>query len=98
MVNRYLQRTYTAKKIVYTDSFADNQGNIVAASYYNMPEMPLELLVTIAFEKVDARPDDLVGRGKTNMSLQHVGLPAGMIDECLKGWQSSLDKLESNVK
>ena len=78
------------KKIVYTDSFADSTGNIVPASEYNMPgEWESELLVTLNFEEVN---------GKTNMSLQHEGLPVEMGDDCMKGWQSSFDKLESNIK
>lgn len=76
-------------KIVVTDSFADSSGNIVSSTTYNMPEMPLELLITIEFEEVD---------GKTNMWLKHEGMPAEMADECEKGWQSSFDKLESNLK
>lgn len=78
------------KKIVNTDSFADSNGNIVPASYYKMPvDYGLELQVTIEFEEVD---------GKTNMSLQHAGLPAEISEECMKGWQSSFDKLERNIK
>lgn len=78
------------KKIVVTDSFADSKGNIVPASDYKMPgEMALELMVTVTFEEVD---------GKTNISLLHEGLAAEIADECIKGWQSSFDKLESNVK
>jgi uncharacterized protein YndB with AHSA1/START domain len=77
------------KKLVYTDSFADSDGNVVSSSYYDMPEMPLEVLVTVEFEEV---------AGKTTMVLQHNGLPEEMADECIKGWQSSFDKLEANVK
>jgi uncharacterized protein YndB with AHSA1/START domain len=78
------------KKIVVTDSFADNEGNVVKASYYDMPgEWPKELLVTIQFEEKD---------GKTNMKLQHAGLPLEMAEDCIKGWQSSFDKLETNIK
>lgn len=76
------------KKIVYTDSFADSKGNVVPASYYNMPDMPLELTVTVTLEEKD---------GKTNMTLQHEGIPAEMFDDCTKGWQSSFDKMETNL-
>jgi uncharacterized protein YndB with AHSA1/START domain len=76
------------KKIVNTDSFADSEGNIVPASYYKMPgDWGLELLVTAEFEEVD---------GRTNLKLQHEGLPVEISDECMKGWQSSFDKLENN--
>ncbi|OSZ77923.1 hypothetical protein CAP36_14405 [Chitinophagaceae bacterium IBVUCB2] len=75
------------KKIVNTDSFSDSEGNIVPASYYDMPgDWGFELLVTVEFEEVN---------GKTNIKLQHEGLPAEMIEDCTKGWQSSLDKIES---
>ena len=44
------------EKIVQTDSFADEQGNVVPATHYGMSEdFPLELLVTVTF-------DDLGGR------------------------------------
>ncbi|HEV7782417.1 MAG TPA: SRPBCC domain-containing protein [Chitinophagaceae bacterium] len=77
------------KKIIVTDSFADSKGNIVPASYYNMPgKWELDCLVTVEFEEAD---------GKTNLKLQHAGLPPEMIDDCRKGWQSSFDKLEENL-
>ena len=78
------------EKIVYTDSFADSNGKIVPASFYNMAgEWDLELVVTVTFEEVN---------GKTNMTLRHAGLPVEISDDCIKGWQSSFDKLEKNVK
>jgi uncharacterized protein YndB with AHSA1/START domain len=77
------------KKLVYIDSFADSKGNIVSSTYYHLPELPLEVLVTVKFEEV---------AGKTTMILQHNGLPAEMADECIKSWQSSFDKLEANLK
>ncbi|HMI08551.1 MAG TPA: SRPBCC domain-containing protein [Flavobacterium sp.] len=78
------------KKIVYSDSFADPEGNIVPASYYKMPgEWDLQLIVTVEFEEID---------GKTNMKLQHADLPVEMADDCIKGWNSCFDKLEKNLK
>lgn len=73
------------QKLVYTDSFADNKGNKVPSAYYNMPEMPMELIVSVSFKEED---------GKTIMQLKHEGIPAEMYDDCEKGWQSSFDKLE----
>lgn len=76
------------KKIVNTDSFADSEGNIVSASYYDMPgEWNDELLVTFEFEEEN---------GNTKLKLQHEGLPAEMIGDCRQGWNSSLDKIEKN--
>ena len=78
------------KKIVYTDNFADSQGNIVPASYYNMPgEWPgnVEVTVTLAEEN-----------GKTKLTMDQTNIPEEMYDDCIKGWQQSFDKMESNLK
>ncbi len=79
------------KRIVYTDSFADEKGNVVPATYYGMSsEIPLEMLVTVTFEKQD---------GKTQMRLTHEGLPAGKDSEGAQvGWNESFDKLAQNLK
>ncbi|HET6991195.1 MAG TPA: SRPBCC domain-containing protein [Bacteroidia bacterium] len=75
------------KKIVYSDNFSDSKGNVVPASDYEMTgEWPSELIVTLKFEEVN---------GKTTMTLEHVGLPEETYDDCMKGWQSSLDKIEA---
>jgi uncharacterized protein YndB with AHSA1/START domain len=78
------------KKIINTDSFSDSDGNIVPASHYNIDgEWGSDAQVALEFEEVD---------GKTNLSLQHTGVPVELSDECLQGWQSSFDKLEANVR
>lgn len=77
------------KKLVYLDSFADSKGNVISGAEYGMPEMPRELLVTVEFEAVG---------DKTNMTLVQEGLPISMADDCVKGWNSSFDKLENNLK
>lgn len=78
------------EKIVYTDSFANNKGNVVPASYYKMPgEWVLELIVTLEFKETD---------GKANLKMKHAGLPFEIVDDCIKGWQSSFDKLELTIK
>lgn len=78
------------RKIVYSDSFADSEGNIVPASYYDMPgQWELQLPVTVEFEEVN---------GKTNLKLKHKDLPVEVADDCIKGWQSCFDKLEHNFK
>ena len=76
-------------KIIYLDRFADEEGNTVPASYYNMAgEWPEEMLVTVSLDEV---------AGKTNMTLAHSDLPAEMADDCIKGWQSSFDKMEREL-
>lgn len=80
------------KKIVVTDSFADENGNIVPSSHYGMEGMPLEMLVTVTFEEVD---------GKTRMTLTHSGIAT--IDDKSRtgmnqGWNESFDKMAQSLK
>lgn len=83
--------TYTEiiplKKIVTTDSFADEKGNAVPAEKYGMPaDFPKEMQVIVTFEKMG---------NKTKMILRHVGMPKGEMTESARGgWNSSFDKLE----
>ena len=77
------------EKIVCTDSFSDAKGNIVPASHYGMPgDWPLELLVTVTFEKAG---------GKTRMTLRHAGLPPEILGDCETGWSESFDKLADSL-
>jgi len=78
------------ERIVCTDCFADEKGNVVQATYYGMTEdFPLEMLVTVDFQDVD---------GKTKMTLRHEGLPAGeMLEGAGQGWNESLDKLAASL-
>ncbi len=79
------------KKIVCTDSFADEKGNIVPATHYGMGDFPMELEVTIMFEEIQG--------GKTKMTLRHVGMPAGPNSEgATAGWNGSFDKLAESLK
>ena len=77
------------RKLVVTDSFSDDKGNIKPASEYGMPgDWPKELLITVYLEEAD---------GATKMKLRHQGIPAEMREDCIKGWNESLDKLEENI-
>lgn len=78
------------ERLVFTDSFADADGNVVPGSHYGMGEdFPLEMLVIVTFEEVD---------GKTKMTLKHVGLPESMSDMTGTGWNESFDKLAESLK
>lgn len=78
------------EKIVYTDSFADENGAIISASAYGMNNFPLEMKVTVIFEEEN---------GKTKMTLEHAGIPQGEDREQAKiGWNESFDKLEDSLK
>lgn len=78
------------ERLVITDSFADEKGNIVPASHYGMTgEWPLEMLVTVTFEELG---------GKTKMILRHEGIPSGMMRELTQtGWSESFDKLADSI-
>jgi uncharacterized protein YndB with AHSA1/START domain len=78
------------ERIVLTDSFADEKGNIVPASHYGMAgDWPLEMLVTVTFEELG---------GKTKMILRHDGIPSGMMRELTEaGWSESFDKLADSI-
>ena len=78
------------ERIVLTDSFSDEKGNVVPASHYGMQgEWPQELLVTVTFDN---------DRGKTIMTLRHAGLPSEMMGDCEDGWSGSFDKLADSLK
>jgi uncharacterized protein YndB with AHSA1/START domain len=77
------------RKLVVTDSFSDDKGNIKPASEYGMPgDWPKELLITVYLEEAD---------GATKMKLKHQGIPGEMREDCMKGWNESFDKLEENI-
>lgn len=78
------------KRIYATDSFADERGNIVAATHYGMPaNIPLEMRIDVTFEDLD---------GKTRMVLKHIGLPPGeMSAGASVGWNESFDKLADTL-
>jgi len=73
------------ERIVTTDSFADENGNVVPASHYGMEgDFPAEMVVTVTFEDVG---------GKTKMTLRHEGMPASETSGANEGWNQSFDKL-----
>lgn len=87
--------TYTEiipkEKIVATDHFADEKGNIISPKDVGMPgEWPDEMVLTVTFE--DA------GKGKTKLTVVHVGHPPEMLEPATQGWNQSLDKLAASLK
>lgn len=79
------------ERIVYTHSFADEKGNPVPASHYEMPgDWPAETLTTVMFEEHQDR---------TKLTLRHVGIPSGVMSEMAEaGWNGSLDKLAESLE
>jgi len=78
------------RKIVCTDSFADEKGDVVPATHYGMSgDFPLEMLITVTFEERE---------GKTEMVLRHQGIPEGVMrDLTRQGWSESFDKLDASL-
>lgn len=79
------------ERLVCTDSFADEHGNVVPATHYGMEgDFPLELTVKVTLEKH--------GKG-TKMTLRHIGMPSGTMSELAQeGWNGSFDKLAESLK
>ncbi len=74
------------ERIVCTDTFADEQGNVVSPEHYGVsPDWPVEATIRVTFTE---------RAGKTRLTLDHFPLPAGRERElCEQGWDESLDKL-----
>lgn len=73
------------ERIVYADSFTDEQGNVVPASHYGLPpDTPLETVVTVTFAEEG---------GKTKLTLRHVGI-GGAAEG---GWSESLERLAAEL-
>jgi uncharacterized protein YndB with AHSA1/START domain len=81
------------ERLVMTDSFADEHGNVVPGSHYGLgPDFPLEMLVTIMFENVPGN--------KTKLTLIHSCLetvPAEHLAGMEQGWNEFFDKLNGNL-
>jgi len=79
------------ERFVATDSFADEHGNVVPATFYGMSsEYPREMVVTVTLEEQG---------GKTKLTLVHAGMPSGEDRELARaGWTGSFDKLAATVK
>jgi len=77
------------KKLVLSDSFSDDKGNIKSGSDYGLPgDWPRDLQITFELEDAD---------GATKLKLLHEGVPEESHDDCVKGWNECFDKLEENV-
>ncbi|MCK9274850.1 MAG: SRPBCC domain-containing protein [Syntrophales bacterium] len=79
------------EKIVATDSFADEKGNVVSSEYYGLKGFPMELVVSLTFKDLGE---------KTKLTLVHRGI--GTVDEKTRrdmkeGWNQSFNKLTKNL-
>lgn len=79
------------QKIVFTDRFTDEIGKPVPASTYGMTgDWPENSYITVIFERAN--------ESETKMYLLHEGIPSSLYDDCVQGWNSSLDKLQRLVE
>ena len=77
-------------RLVYTDSFSDEKGNIVPATHYGLgADFPLVTKVTVILEEAGAQ---------TKLTMTHEGIPSGRTrDNTETGWDESFDKLAESV-
>jgi len=74
------------KRLVYTDSPADEKGNAVSPADMGMPEgYPATTEVTVTLEDVG---------GRTRMVMSHAGVPAGAGG----GWEQAFAKMEKHIE
>jgi uncharacterized protein YndB with AHSA1/START domain len=84
------QKIFPLKEIIFTDSFADAEGNIVPSTHYGMQGFPTELTVSVTFEDEGNR---------TKVTMRQYGLPAGEIFEGTgSGWAESFEKLAESLR
>ena len=78
------------ERIVVTDFFSDEEGNLVQPSQYGMsPDWPAESLITVTLAERG---------GKTELTLQH-SVPESVPEfaDCRQGWSESFDRLADYV-
>jgi uncharacterized protein YndB with AHSA1/START domain len=74
------------ERIVSTDTFADEEGNLIEPAHYGMsPDWPSETLLTVTFVEHE---------GKTKLSLRHE-VPESVAERngARQGWTETLDRL-----
>ena len=78
------------RKLTMTDSFADENGNIVSASYFGMSsDFPMESRVEFYFDE-----DDNKDSTRFTMVYEDVsGIPEEHVKDMTQGWNEMFDKL-----
>ena len=73
------------ERIVCTDCFTDEKGNVVDPAVYGMPEAPKEMLLTVTLTEKN---------GRTTLTVKH-SLPLWLAERmgAPQGWNSSFDRL-----
>ena len=77
------------KRLVYTESPADENGNVVSPAAMGMPDgYPTTTEVTVVLEDL--------GGGRTRMVMTHAGVPTN--SGANAGWEQAFDKLVDLIK
>ncbi|MBL7931333.1 MAG: SRPBCC domain-containing protein [Bacteroidia bacterium] len=77
------------KKIVVTDNFADEEGNVITPAEAGMPgDWGTEPVISLELNK---------NNDQTEMVLTHSGIPSDMQNDCIDGWNQCFDKLQKFV-
>ena len=76
------------ERLVYTDSMADENGNVVPPSAMGMPDgFPMTTEVTVLLEDLD---------GRTKMVMTHAGVPAD--SGASEGWTQAFAKMADQIE
>ncbi len=82
------------EKLVITDSFSDENGNIVSPKEHGLdPNFPTTSIVTVLFEETDGGTHLSIIYPVKNKKTKQVMEKTGMRE----GWATSLDKLEASL-
>ena len=82
------QEIIPTDRLVYTESPADENGNVVSPTAMGMPEgYPVTTEVTVLLEDLG---------GQTKMVMRHAGVPAD--SGAGGGWEQAFDKLADHLE
>lgn len=82
------QEVVEPRRLVYSESMADEDGNLLSPSELGMPEgHPTATEVRVELEEID---------GLTKLVLTHLGIPAGSAGAA--GWAMALDELAAHLE
>lgn len=79
------------ERIVYTDCFSDEQGNVAPPTQYGLSaEWLMETEVTVTFAEEE---------GRTLLTLESAigAVPAEELEMCRQGWSESLERLAAEL-
>ena len=79
------------KKIVCTDRFMSKDGRVLTAQEFGFSgDWPRTLFIVVDFDRI--------GDCTTKINISHRGVPELMHENCIQGWNSTLNKLQKLVE